>query len=203
MVGSFGNPAFFSPGDPPCPCAHLHRLNNVTGTRWNAVVERALNEGLNLGGEGESSEPIDDWNMSAVGSRVTDDETDLARCAARAAEGHPDPCQVEKVARDNWMVCPFPALREPYFGAFESAMCTAAGEGNVNPCARRVGKPGTFLESQDDSGLGNYRAARLQCTPFCFDWVAGTNPGGVPRLIQVVGVEIATNSEYEVQMYGA
>jgi hypothetical protein len=73
--------------------------------------------------------------------------------------------------------------------------CTAAGE--ANGCARWVGKPGTFLESQDlGVGGGIYIAARLQCTPFYYDW---TTEG----LIAVVGAEIVPSSEYSVQTYGA
>jgi len=41
-------------------------------------------------------------------------------------------------------------------------------------CARWVGRPGTFYEGQDAQDLGSYRAARLQCTPFYFDWVTET-----------------------------
>jgi len=62
-----------------------------------------------------------------------------------------------------------------------------------------VGKPGIFLESQDNAGIGNYRAARLQCTPFYFDWITETATGP----IAVVGGEIAPSSEYSVQTYGA
>jgi len=76
-------------------------------------------------------------------------------------------------------------------------VCTAAVESNS--CARWVGKPGTFLESQDSPGSMNYRAARLQCTPFYTDWV--TETAGGP--IVVVGAEIAPSSEYSVQAYGA
>ncbi len=91
-----------------------------------------------------------------------------------------------------------PQFLPPDFGEYESATCTAAGE--MNGCARWVGKPGTFLESQDvgPSG-GTYRAARLQCTPFYYDWVTETASGP----ITVVGAEIAPSSEYSVQTYGA
>jgi len=44
-----------------------------------------------------------------------------------------------------------------------------------------------------------YRAARLQCTPFYFDWITETASGP----IVVVGAEIAPSSEYSVQTYGA
>ncbi len=82
------------------------------------------------------------------------------------------------------------------FSAYESATCRAEGE--ANGCARWVGMPGTFLESQDNAAFGSYRAARLQCTPYYHDWVAETasNP------ITVVGAEIVPSSQYCVQAFG-
>ncbi len=56
-------------------------------------------------------------------------------------------------------------------GTGESVPPNAQGEGG---CARWVGKPGTFLEAQQQPTWGHYRAARLQCTPFYYDWVAET-----------------------------
>jgi len=77
-------------------------------------------------------------------------------------------------------------------------VCTAAVEDNG--CARWVGKPGVFLESQDAGpGAGTYKAARLQCTPYYTDWITDT----ANALIAVVGGEIAPSSEYRVQVYGA
>ncbi len=73
--------------------------------------------------------------------------------------------------------------------------CTAAGE--ANGCARWVGKPGTFYETQTPQS-GPYRAARLQCTPFYWDWITETVTGP----ITVVGAEIVPSSEYSVQAYG-
>jgi len=84
------------------------------------------------------------------------------------------------------------------FGSFESATCT----GDPVPgggCARWVGKPGTFLESQDDPSGPTYRAARLQCSPFYFDWITETTT----KPITVVGAEIMPSSEYRVQAYGS
>jgi len=58
--------------------------------------------------------------------------------------------------------------------------CTATGEtvpldaSGQGGCARWVGKPATFLEAQELPTWGKYRAARLQCTPFYFDWVTET-----------------------------
>jgi hypothetical protein len=62
-----------------------------------------------------------------------------------------------------------------------------------------VGKPGTFLESQYDPSSSTYRAARLQCTPFYYDWVTETVGGP----ITVVGAEILPSSEYSVKTYGS
>jgi hypothetical protein len=69
--------------------------------------------------------------------------------------------------------------------------CTAGGEGNA--CTRWVGKPLGFLESNDNPGLGNYKATRLQCAPRCQDW-SGEN------LVHLVGAEIVPSSTYEVQV---
>ncbi len=99
--------------------------------------------------------------------------------------------------------------------------CTAAGE--RNSCARWVGKPATFLEAQEQPSWGNYRAARLQCTPFYYDWVTetagkvcagplGPANSGLPcvdnsgctapatcidKKITVVGAEILPSSTYD------
>lgn len=90
-----------------------------------------------------------------------------------------------------------PPFFPPNFSTYEKATCTAVGE--TNGCARWVGKPGTFVESQDNQSLGNYGAARLQCTPFYYDWVTETANG----TIAVVGAEILPSSEYDVQTYAA
>jgi len=65
-----------------------------------------------------------------------------------------------------------------------------------NGCARWVGKLGTFYESQGPPVSGPYKAARLQCTPYYWDW----KPEG---LLTVVGADVAPSSEYSVQVYGA
>ena len=84
-----------------------------------------------------------------------------------------------------------PANPPPNFSAYESATCTAANE--ANGCARWVGKPQTFLEAQDSPATGNFRAARLQCTPFYYDWSGES-------VVQVTGAEIVPSSTYSVQM---
>jgi hypothetical protein len=91
------------------------------------------------------------------------------------------------------------------FHTYESATCTTPGEAvppdaqSQGGCARWVGKPGTFYETQGPPSAGPFRAARLQCTPFYWDWVTetATNP------ITVVGAEIMPSSKYRVQTYGA
>jgi len=85
--------------------------------------------------------------------------------------------------------------------------CTGTGEdmtpdaagGFQGGCARWVGKPGTFMESQGPPATGPFRAARLQCTPFYHDWVTETAGG----TIAVVGAEIVPSSEYSVQAYAS
>jgi hypothetical protein len=74
--------------------------------------------------------------------------------------------------------------------AFEAGTCSAAGE--AGGCARWVGKPATFYESQGPPLAGPYRAARLQCTPVYIDWTA-------EGLVHVVGAEIVPSSTLEVQ----
>jgi hypothetical protein len=115
------------------------------------------------------------------------------------------------------------------------AMCTAPNElvpavGGQGGCARWVGQPATFLEAQEQPTWGHYRAARLQCTPFYYDWVAETKDGVcagplapqsnngepcvdnsgctapatcVPNKITVVGAEILPSSTYSVRTYGS
>ncbi len=84
------------------------------------------------------------------------------------------------------------------------AACTAVGETNpptadgIGGCARWVGRPGTFYESQGPPLTGPYRASRLQCTPFYWDWKS--EPGG---LVTVVGAEVVPSSEYTVQAFAS
>ncbi len=92
---------------------------------------------------------------------------------------------------NNGLTCAVPA------DCPSPGVCTTAGESNG--CARWVGKPGVFLESQDNPAIGSYRSARLQCTPHYTDWAVET----AGALIAVVGAEIAPSSEYRVQTYAA
>jgi hypothetical protein len=90
-----------------------------------------------------------------------------------------------------------PCCPEQDFHTYESATCTAEGE--TAGCARWVGKPWTFYETEGPPSTGPYRAARLQCTPFYFDWVTET----ATTPITVVGAEILPSSTYSVQTYDA
>jgi len=87
-----------------------------------------------------------------------------------------------------------PCCPPPNFGAFESATCTASGE--ANGCARWVGKPGTFLEFQDIPGIGNFKGARLQCTPYYHDWAS-------EGVFYVMAGEIVPSSAYDVETFAA
>jgi hypothetical protein len=74
--------------------------------------------------------------------------------------------------------------------------CTeAAGSNAQGSCARWVGPPLGYLESNDNPGIGNYRAARLQCAPYYHDWAA-------EPILNVVGAEMVPSSAYLVQAYG-
>jgi hypothetical protein len=75
----------------------------------------------------------------------------------------------------------------------------AANPGGVGGCARWVGPPLGYLESNDNPGLGNYRVARLQCTPFYYDWSTEPNNGQV----NILGAEIVPSSTFEIRTYGA
>jgi hypothetical protein len=85
---------------------------------------------------------------------------------------------------------PFPPQN---FSAYETATCTAAGE--QNGCCRWVGPWVTVYESQGPPLAGPSIAARLQCTPYYWDWKS-KGP------IWVVGAEIMPSSQYSVQAYG-
>jgi len=78
----------------------------------------------------------------------------------------------------------------PDFSAYEfAATCTDPGG-----CARWIGEPKSFLESQDLPGIGSFQAARLQCTPYYRDW---TTSG----FFYVLGAEIVPSSKYRVEQF--
>lgn len=87
---------------------------------------------------------------------------------------------------------PNAATPPPNFSAFEWGPTCADPAG----CIRWVGKANTFLESQAIPGRGNFRAARLQCTPYYRDW---TTEG----LVHVVGAELVPSSTYYVDVFAA
>ncbi len=89
-----------------------------------------------------------------------------------------------------------PCCPPPNFSEYESATCTAGGE--MTSCARWVGPPYTYLEAQELPGNGNYRATRLQCTPYYDDWENEPN-----QTVNVVGAEILPSSTYAVRSYGS
>lgn len=70
------------------------------------------------------------------------------------------------------------------------ASCTAPGE--LLGCARFVGPPATFLESQERPQDGSFRAARLQCTPYYHDWAN-------ERRVHVTGPEVVPSSVYKLE----
>jgi hypothetical protein len=80
----------------------------------------------------------------------------------------------------------------PNFSAYEAGpTCT-----DPSGCVRWVGPPNTYLESQDAPDLGNYHAARLQCTPHYQDW---TTAG----VFYITGAEIVPSSDYDVNSFAA
>ncbi len=91
-----------------------------------------------------------------------------------------------------------PCCPPPNFGAFEDATCTGDPAG-PHSCSRWVGPPFTYLEAQDLPSLGNYRASRLQCTPYYHEWWNEPNVGTV----NVIGAEILPSSTYVLKLYGS
>jgi hypothetical protein len=80
----------------------------------------------------------------------------------------------------------------PNFSAFETGPTCADPAG----CVRWVGKPNTFLESQENPDVGSFKAARLQCTPYYHDWT-------IEGLVHVVGAELVPSSLYHVEVVAA
>ncbi len=87
-----------------------------------------------------------------------------------------------------------PCCQPTNFSAFEVASCSAAGE--ANGCARWVGPPALFLESQGNPSIGANRAARLQCTPYYHEW-------GGEGVVHVTGADVMPSSTYSVTVYAA
>ena len=72
------------------------------------------------------------------------------------------------------------------FTSFETGTCDAPGE--AAGCARWVGPPATYIESEAVPTA--FQAAKLQCTPHFQVWPAGT--------LHVYGAEIVPSSTYDV-----
>ncbi len=78
----------------------------------------------------------------------------------------------------------------PDFSAYESGP-TCADPGG---CQRWVGEPGPYHECQPGAHGGLLRVARLQCTPYYYDW-------SQLGLFHVVGAEILPSSTYDVEVF--
>jgi len=104
----------------------------------------------------------------------------------------PTAIRVSMVDLQNPVPPNLPSRPPPDFSAYEAATCTATGE--AAGCARWVGKPSMFLESQNVPAAGSFKAARLQCTPLYHDFAS-------EGLFHVVGAEIVPSSSYDVQVF--
>ncbi len=104
----------------------------------------------------------------------------------------PTAIRVSMVDLQNPVPPNLPSRPPPDFSAYEAATCTATGE--AEGCARWVGKPSTFLESQNIPAAGSFKAARLRCTPLYHDFAS-------EGLFHVVGAEIVPSSSYDVQAF--
>jgi len=110
--------------------------------------------------------------------------------------------QVTMIDLQNPVPHNFPCCPPPDFSNFESGItCT-----DPSGCARWVGKPGSFLESQDRPGLGSFRGARLQCTPYYRDWstigeefLGSSDPDD--DLFHIAGAEIIPSSTYRLRIF--
>jgi hypothetical protein len=84
-----------------------------------------------------------------------------------------------------------PCCPPPNFSTYEAATCTAPGE--QNGCVRWVGPPDSYLYYQGLPWAGDFRASRLQCTPFYYDW-------GAETLAHIMGSEVLPSSSYELRL---
>jgi subtilisin-like proprotein convertase family protein len=170
------------PGDPSCQdCNH----NNVPD---ECDIVSGASTDTNGNGVPDACElPVILWNADPLSPDRT------PRSLRFTATGTPGQSAIKVTMIDlqNPIPANLPANPPPDFSGFEVGTC-----GDPGGCARWVGKPGTFLEAQDlPLGMAN-RAARLQCTPFYYDWIT-------EGLIAVVGAEIAPSSQYSVEAYSA
>jgi len=109
-----------------------------------------------------------------------------------ACPGLPTALRVRLIELQNPIPPNLPQNPPPNFSAFESGATCSDPIG----CVRWVGQPGAFLESQDNPAQGNFRAARLQCTPYYHDWTA-------EGIFQIVGSEIVPSSTYTIESLAA
>ncbi len=166
---------------------------NSAGAVNPGVVLSLLKSDLNGNGQPDECEPPGeiDWDSS-------DTSAERATRALRfSVTGSPslNAIKVTMIDLQNPVPANLPQYPPPNFSAYESGTCAAGGE--TNGCARWVGKPGTFYETQGPPLAGPYRAARLQCTPVYWDWATET---AIDPIV-VVGAEILPSSQYSVQTY--
>jgi hypothetical protein len=94
--------------------------------------------------------------------------------------------------------CPAGGTCTPLVACTADPGCTKPTECTLpsNGCARWVGKLLGFKERQGPPASGDYKVARLQCTPYYHDWKSEGK-------ITVVGAEIMPSSEYSVLVYAS
>jgi hypothetical protein len=114
---------------------------------------------------------------------------------ATASGGEPsNAIQLRMIDLQNPQPANPPCCPPPNFSTFESATCTAASE--TGGCNRWVGPVQSFFESAANPLLGSFRGARLQCTPYYYDWT--TEP-----TISIFGAEVVPSSTYELRAFGS
>ncbi len=188
---------------------YVHELifrsgSTVTVDNCKVYYESLLNEGVTpvlLGcGEllpAEVASPGDVvWDSSDTSPDRTSRSLRFAVAAPANATASPGQSAIKVTMIDlqNPLPANLPQFPPPNFSTYELASCADPGG-----CARWVGRPGTFYESQGPPLTGPYRAARLQCTPFYWDWISETTSDPMT----VVGSEIVPSSQYSVRTYAA
>jgi len=112
----------------------------------------------------------------------------LSVASPAVAAGEQNALRVALLDLQNPVPANAPCCPPPNFSGFEfGATC-----GEPGGCVRWIGPPHDFAESQDNPGLGSYRAARLQCTPFYHDW-------SIEAPFVISGAELLPSSRYAVQ----
>jgi hypothetical protein len=167
-----------------------------------ATFDDGFGPGLHVGGtfttvNGLAANRIAKWSIAslcgdAAGSKTRTLSFSVSPPAVASVSG--TALRVTLVSLQHPVPPNAPCCPSPNFSAFESATCTASSEQAA--CARWAGPPQVFLESQDNPGMGSFRAARLQCAPYYHDWHS-------EGLIHVVGAEIVPSSTYLVEVLAA